>query len=355
VHGVEDYRPVWEYKNWREEQGLADECTTHGLFGDVDAGCPENASSLAWQADQVIEQIGKFRDGPFFVRWDPPEPHLPCRPTPAFAERFADRAIPPWQSFPDSLKGKPAAQRRQLRIWGLEGWTWEQWLPVVRLYYGIIAEMDHHIGRVLDRLEALGLADDTLVIYSTDHGDYCGGHGQMDKHFNMYDDVTRVPLIIRHPGTRSAGSVCDAFASNSIDIAATILAAAGIDRPESFVGHDLARMAADTEFRPRPHAFAQYFGTESGASSIRMLRDRRFKFVYHPTGDCHEFYDLEADPGELCNRIADPALAVEIRRMQAELWHTMKECGDRLANRWTETELCGRAPMAHEAGLGEGE
>ena len=200
--------------------------------------------------------------------------------------------------------------------------------------------MDHHIGRVLNKLDSLNLRENTLIIYSTDHGDYCGGHGQIDKHFNMYDDVLRVPLIISWPGKVPQQNRSDAFSSNSIDIAKTILGAAGIEAPDTFVGEDLVQMANDADFKPRTAAYAQYYGTESGAYSMRMLRDERYKFVYHPVGDCHEFYDLQEDPGELRNLIEDPSLQDEITRLKQQLFDHMKSIGDRLANAWTQKELC---------------
>ncbi|NBD38020.1 MAG: sulfatase-like hydrolase/transferase [Verrucomicrobia bacterium] len=176
--GVEEWIGPGTYAAWREQQKLPPRRRDGGLFGNVDDGCPPEKSALAWQADQVIRQLEERRNDTFFIRWDPPEPHLPCQPTPAFAERFAAAPIPPWTSFPDTLAGKPAMQKRQVRIWNVEDWTWEQWLPVVRLYYAIISEMDHHIGRVLAKLDELGLAEDTLVLYSSDHGDFCGGTGR---------------------------------------------------------------------------------------------------------------------------------------------------------------------------------
>ncbi len=346
TYGIEEYANTWLYGRQREQRGIPKLNKTHGPFGDVDHTCPPDKSSLAWQADQVIRQIEERRDGPFFVRWDPPQPHLACNPTTPFAELYADMPIEPWQSFPDTLEGKPAAQRRQQDIWGVAGWPWDNWRHTVRLYYSVVSEMDHHIGRVLDHLEDQGLANNTLVIYSTDHGDFCGGHSMIDKHFNMYDDVLRVPLIVRWPSRVPAGRNCDAFASGAIDIARTILSAAGIDAPDSFVGEDLLQLAADPDYRPRSYAYSQYFGTESGAYSCRMLRDHRYKFVYHPVGDCNEFYDLQEDPGELHNRINDPAAADIITRLKSDLWDLMADVGDPLAGKWSKVELKGVPPIA---------
>jgi arylsulfatase A-like enzyme len=337
AEGVDVYHPLWHYAKEREARNLPPIDKSHGLFGDEDTTSPADFSPLAWQADRLIDLLKTDSDQPFCLRWDPPEPHLPCNPVSEFARRYHAEDIPPWQSFPDNQEGKPATQKRQRQIWGLEEWTWKDWQPIVRLYYGIISELDHHIGRVLDTLDDLGLAEDTLVIYSTDHGDYCGGHGQMDKHFTMYDDVTHVPLILRQPGTIPAGNTCSAFASNEIDIARTLLEAAHCPVPESFVGENLIDMANGSS--PREAITSQYFGTESGAYSMRMIRNDRFKFVYHPVGEMHEFYDLAQDPGERNNRIDDPDLADDIARLKGRLWDEMNAQGDRLANRWTAVEL----------------
>ena len=344
--GVDAFISSWQYRQYREASGIPEAPKNHGLFGDENSTQPAGQTALAWQADQIISLLGNSPDSsPSFIRWDPPEPHLPCQPHSDFARLYDAASIPPWPSFPDSLENKPALLRRQRRIWGLDGWSWQDWAPVVRLYLGIISEMDHHIGRILAHLDATGLAGNTLVIYSTDHGDFCGGHGLMDKHFCFYEDIARIPLILRAPGRIPPGTACDAFASGSIDIARTILTAAGIPAPDSFIGHDLLAMAAG-ESRPRSVAYAQYFGTESGAYSCRMIRDDRFKFVYHPVGDMHEFYDLEADPAELQNRIHDPAHAPDIDRLKARLWVEMKACGDRLGCGWTEIELKGAPSLA---------
>lgn len=344
--GVDEYVNPWQHRLAMREGRIPAEPTTNGLFGDENDVTPAEQHSIAWQADHVIRMLNESKDDPFFIRWDPPEPHLPCRPSSEFAGRYSAADMQPWQSFPDSLKGKPSAQKRQRKIWGIDDWQWEDWQPVVRLYYGAITELDHHIGRVIDALDQLQLAEDTLVIYSTDHGDYCGGHGQMDKHFNMYEDVVRVPLIIRHPGKVPAGTTAEGFCSNSIDIARTILEATGIEIPDTFIGENLIDLAQLGSQGQRDVAYSQYFGTETGAYSCRMVRDARYKFVYHPTGDCHEFYDLETDPGELDNRINDDTLRIEIKRLKAKLWDVMESTGDRLANAWTAVELKGKPSLA---------
>jgi len=354
-HGVKEYAGPGHYRKWRKEQGLADPVKPNGLFGGVDEETAPTDSALAWQADRLIAMLDHcLEDGrPFLLRWDPPEPHLPCNPTRPFAERYRAEDLAPWPSWPDPLENKPGVQSRQLDIWGLRDWPWEKFQPFVQAYYGIITELDYHIGRVFAAFEERGLLDESLVIYSTDHGDFCGGHGMMDKHFSMYDDILRVPLIVRQPGLVPAGVTSDAFVTNEIDIAETIREAAGIDPQETFVGQDLVALARGEEENPRDDIFAQYFGTESGLFTSRMIRDDRYKYVYNPS-DIDEFYDLQTDPGEITNRIDAPELAPELARLRQRLIAWMEETGDRLLNKWTRTHLENGPTVADLAGLSDG-
>jgi arylsulfatase A-like enzyme len=346
-HGVDEYISSHGYRAWAADQGHPE--ARHrpmGLFGAVLDDRPADHSPVAWQADRVLELLDRSAgeaapERPFFVRWDPPEPHLPCHPPKEFHDLYESTPIPPWPSFPDALEGKPEPQRRQHEIWGTGGWTWDDWEPFVRLYYAEVSEIDHHVGRVLSWLDEHGLADDTLVVYSTDHGDFAGGHGFADKHFNMYDDVLRVPLIVRWPGRVVAGSRPEGFVSQEIDIARTLLDAADVEAPDSFVGHDLVGAAV-----PRADILSQYFGTESGMYSSRMLRERRWKYIWNPLHR-DELYDLEHDPGELTNLVDDERYAEELARLRRRLVEWMEEVGDRLCNAWTKVELLG-APNAWE-------
>ncbi len=329
-HGAEVHIPGHMYKAWRAEQGLLPQPRKHGFFGETDPHITPEQSALAWQADRVLEFMSERAAGkqPFFLRWDPVEPHLPNIVPEPYASLVPMKSIEPWPSFPDPLDNKPEAQRRTRQRWGTDQWEWEQWAPIVQRYLGEIALLDHQVGRLLDRLDVLGITQDTLVIYSTDHGDMCGGHGMMDKHFMMYDDVLRVPMIARWPGELEANVSCEAFAQNELDIAKTILAAAGVDAPPSFVGYDLRDLVADPKIRS--DAFSQYQGTHQGLYSLRMLRDRRLKYVYNPVS-IDELYDLDRDPGELTNLIDDKGYASQLDDMRQRMSEQMTEIGDPLS------------------------
>ncbi len=352
-HGFDEYLGTWPYREWREKQGIPAFERKSGGFGEIDEQCPAEKSVLHWQADHILRMLDERANqkAPFFLRWDPSEPHLPCCPPKEYADMYPPNEIPPWPSWPDPLENKPRVQKRQKRIWGIEEWPWEKWQPIVSRYFAIITQLDYELGRIIKALESYGCLDDTFIVYTTDHGDYCGGHGQIDKHFAMYDDITRVPLFIRYPEKIAAGTTSDAFVTQEIDVAKTLLEVAGIEAPESFVGQNLIDIA-NGKAEPRKDIFSQYFGGETGAYSQRMVRDYRFKYVYNPTA-FDEFYDLENDPGEIINLIDDPAMQDEIKRMKRRLWDWMGDISDPLRRKWIEVDLLGGQNQAQIAGLSD--
>ncbi len=338
--GFEDYIPNGDYKTWRKAQGLGPAPRKNGFWGEVDGEITPEQSRLAWGASELIRLLEKAStaDRPFFLRWDTDEPHLPNVVPEPYASMYNPADIPPWPSFGDPLAGKPYIQRQQLRSWGIEGWTWDQWAPIVARYLGEVSLIDSQIGRILDALDALGLAENTLVVYTPDHGDLCGGHGMADKHYVMYDDIARVPLILRWPGVLPAGQVCDAFVSSGIDLAATFCDAAGARRPETFVGKSLLPLARGDGDNSRQDIFAMYFGNQFGLYSQRMVRDRRWKYVWNLTAE-DELYDLATDPGEITNLATAPAAAAELARLRLRMLAWLEETRDPILNMWTRRQL----------------
>lgn len=341
AHGFHVFRDAQEYRAWRREQGLPPPQRTRGTFGyfgQPDVHAKPEQTRLAWGADRTIEvlETACASGQPWLVRWDPPEPHLPALPPEPFASMYGPASLSPWPSFHDTLANKPYIQRQQRHSWGVDGWTWSDWAPTVAYYLGVISELDAQVGRVLAALDRLGAADRTLVIYTTDHGDFCGGHGQMDKHFCMYDDLMRVPLIVRWPGELDGGRSCDAFAMQELDVAATIWRAAELDPPANIAGRDLRDVARGNVSRDA--VFGQYSGAQLGAYTQRMIRTPRWKYIWNAT-DVDELYDLERDPGELINRIDDPSCAGELRELRQRLYAWMESIGDPMTNGWTQRQL----------------
>jgi arylsulfatase A-like enzyme len=147
-----------------------------------------------------------------------------------------------------------------------------------------------------------------------------------------------VPLIVRWPGGAAAGACREAFVSGALDLALTLCQAAGAPTPKGFQGQSLLPLLAGEEADGRPDIYAVYHGNQFGLYSQRMVRDRRWKYVWNATA-VDELYDLEADPGELHNRAVDPARASELERLRHRLVAWMEETGDRLLNGWTRAQL----------------
>jgi arylsulfatase A-like enzyme len=341
AYGFHEHVPGREaYAAWRAAAGLPPVPRTQGWFGEIDPYIAPEETQVAWEAGRVIRLLDTYaaQDAPFYLQWELDPPHLPNVVPQPFYSMYPPGEIPPWPSFPDPLIGKPYAQAQQRRTWQVEGWTWADWAPIVSRYLGEIALIDTQIGRVLDELERLSLAGDTVVIYTTDHGDLCGGHGMVDKHMVLYDDVTRVPLIVRWPGRAIPGATCAAFVSHAIDLAITLCQVAGAPVPATFRGQGLLPLLAGESGNGRQDIFCTYHGNQFGLYSERMVRDRRCKYVWNASAE-DELYDLGADPGEVHNLATDPAYAGELARLRRRLVTWMEDTRDPLLNAWTRSQL----------------
>jgi uncharacterized sulfatase len=190
------------------------------------------------------------------------------------------------------------------------------------IYYGMTSLMDAGIGRILARLDALGLAEETLVIFTSDHGHYLGQHGLTAKGAFHYEDGIRVPFIVRWPGRVAAGRRCAAMQS-LVDLAPTLLAAAGMRVPDSMSGLDQTPVWTGRRDAMRSHVLVE---NRHQPSSIHMRTyvDADHKITVYRDREYGELFNLRDDPGEHVNLWADPAaqpLKLELfaRLMSAEL------------------------------------
>jgi arylsulfatase A-like enzyme len=218
-------------------------------------------------------------------------------------------------------------------------WKYQRYL---RDYLRVIASVDDNVGRLLDYLDADGLAGQTVVVYTSDQGFYLGEHGWFDKRF-MYEESLRMPLIVRYPPEIGPG-VDDRDLVLNLDYAPTFLDYAGVDAPAEMQGRSMRRVLAGhppADWRrsvyyhyyeyPAVHMVKRHYG----------VRTRRYKLIhFYYDIDAWELYDLEKDPRELHNVYGDPAYAPTVRELTAEL--------ERLRRLYGDTN-------AGEPGLGSGE
>lgn len=328
--GYDTYLDVDAYGTWRSEQGLPDYVVPGAhWFGGHDPG-PTEASRPFWLADQAIQRLETYAisDQPWHLRLDLVEPHIPCCPTQPFLDLYADEALRPWGNFPDPLTGKPYIQHQMRLSWGLEDYTWADWQPVVHRYLAMVSQTDAALGRVLDALDRLGLTENTVVIFTSDHGDACGSHGFIDKHYVLYDEVVRVPLLIRWPDHVAANTRSDAFVVHALDVASTCCDLAGVPIPDGFQGDSLLPLLqGNTPESWRDAAYSTYNGQQFGLYNQRMIRTYDWKYIWNPT-DVDELYDLTNDPSECHNRIADPACGSVLKNLRHRLLAHLQERAD---------------------------
>jgi len=338
--GFDTFLSDGEYHNYRKKIGVKPLPIENGFIGNADPYITPEQSRLHWSADRLIEKLRlRVKNGkPFYMNMDTHEPHLPNVVPEPYNSMYPPEKIKPWGSFSDSLENKPYIQRQQLKTWEVDDWTWENWAPIVGRYLGDISLLDAQVGRILDELESLGVADDVLVIYTADHGDMCGGHRMMDKHFVMYDDVVHIPLIMRWPNGIKAGVTHSGYVSNAIDLASTFCDVMGAEIPKTFSGKSLKPVISGDNTPVRNDIFCCYNGNQFGQYSQRMLRNEKWKYVWNPTS-IDELYDSENDKFELNNLSQDDRCKETLSKMRKRLWEWMVETNDRLQSFWIQNQL----------------
>jgi arylsulfatase A-like enzyme len=196
-------------------------------------------------------------------------------------------------------------------------WKYQRY---VKDYLRTVASVDDNVGRLLDHLDASGLDDNTVVIYSSDQGWYLGEHGWFDKRW-MYEESLRTPLIVRWPSTVAAGSETTAMVSN-LDLAPTFLDIAGADVPPEMQGRSLKPILEGTLPPDWRTSFYYHYYEYPGWHDVARhygVRTERHKLIYFYTLDEWELYDLETDPDELTSVYDDPDYADIVLELKAEL------------------------------------
>ena len=260
-------------------------------------------------------------------------PHDPYIISSELFERYRGVHIPQPASFNDEMLNRPAIYRRIQQVW--KGLEWEHFAQAIASYYAFCSLVDDQVGRVLEALRATGQAENTLIVYVSDHGDYMGDHRLMLKGIPAFDQAYRVPLILNGPGIPRGITIAQRV--NHLDLAATILP---LTSGESFAcqGRSLVPLLKDQRgcssnpvdgSSPRwsgsPH-FAECHGQRFFYTQ-RILWWEQYKYVFNGF-DLDEFYDLATDPDEMDNRVNDPQMRPTIEEMSARMWQVMHATND---------------------------
>jgi uncharacterized sulfatase len=266
-------------------------------------------------ADQTIALMEKHKDGPFFIGCGFYKPHTPwITPKKYFDLYSMDQIKLP--SIDDQTPSKyPAPALASTKPWPYFGVKPDEARECKRAYYAAISFVDAQIGRVLDAVDRLGLADSTIIVFWSDHGYHLGEHGLWFKQ-SCFEEACRVPLIIRTPGMKTAGKA-SARLVELVDLYPTLADLAGLTPPTNLEGFSVRPLLDDPESKWDHPAFSQVQRGGFPGHSVRTDRWRYTEWARGTKGS--ELYDHDADPQELHNLASDPKQAEVVSRMKALL------------------------------------
>lgn len=299
------------YKDWLDRKGI----DWHALFtGDKEhdyywyrEDAPADLRQTAWCAEEAISFMERHQEEPWMLSVNCFDPHPPYDAPAEYVEKYLARELPDpiFQEYDYYLGERLKNVRHQ---------TPQPKAPDDEVrrkkasYYGMCEIVDRHFGWIIDAVDRLGLRENTLVIFTSDHGEMLGDHGLTLKGCRFYDGAVRVPLIFSWPGVVKEGFVTDTLAELT-DIAPTIAEVCGISFPDTH-GHSLIPLLAespDREYVPRTFVRCEFFNSTNDKGGTlppvyaTMYRDERYKLVTYHTADFGELYDMEADPREQNN------------------------------------------------------
>jgi len=291
----------------------------------------------------AVEEIRRLsrRPEPWVLYVGLTEIHDPYFVVEPYASMYDPQEVPLPENYHDSLEDKPAIYRRmRQQLWSQL--TEEQVREAIAHYWGLCTMNDDVVGMLLDALEEVGVADRTLVLYTSDHGDQVGGHGLFLKGVLPFEESYRVPMVVRWPGVISPGSVCSEFVT-LCDFAPTFCEIAGAEPMDDLHGRSLVPLFKGSTPDDWPQTFfGQFCGTELYYTQ-RIVRDKRYKYVFNGF-DFDELYDLEEDPYEMRNLASDPGHEGVKRRLIGEMWRWVERTDDVLFNPYPSVALVPYGP-----------
>lgn len=308
---------------------------THGyvtdLFTDravafINRPRPRSTPFLLYVAHKAVHpDLTQFADGRLS---DPSAGNF--RPAERHRDRYAGLAVPRRPSVADNLEGKPALKRK---IEGVPPLGPETGTPdeTIRNRLRMLLAVDDGVGRILDALKQTGRLDDTIVVFTSDHGYFYGEHGLSVERRLAYEEAIRIPLLVRYPRLIKPGTQRDELVL-SLDLAPTLLELGGAPLPADLHlhGRSLVPLLQGQSWTPRRSFLVEYFSDtvfpRVSHMGYQAVRTKDWKYIhYTELNGMDELYDLAADSYELKNRIADPTAQGKLRELKAELGRLLEE------------------------------
>jgi arylsulfatase len=342
-HPEPDWPEGHDYDAWLREVRGIDPHEIYTMKQAYGPGVPAEFHQTTWCTEMAMEFISQEREGPWLMSLNPFDPHPPFDPPAEFLDRIDSSTLP----LPLFRESDIAHQKRYravdqqskdaVRIGGepvaaqvldedaedfFHSTPPSAYDPrqVKACYYAMIELIDHEFGRLVRFLEERGELENTIIIFTSDHGELLGDHGLLYKGCRFFEALVHVPLIISWPAKWSRGVVADALVE-LVDLPQTLLEAAGLPTRPEMQGKSLAPLlagSADPAYH-KPYVTSEYWDAidQSDGTHGSMYFDGRYKSIVYHGHELGEIYDLEQDPGEFENLWFDS----DKLELKAELLH----------------------------------
>lgn len=274
-------------------------------------------------------------DRPFCCFISTSEPHDPYIPPKRFFERYDLPRIRVSPTLRDDPAGKPEIVRRMRAVW--EGLSETDWQRITAAYWASITFLDHEVGRLLRALRETRQDENTIIVFTSDHGDMLGGHGLATKGIGTpYEEVYNIPLIMRVPGMAGPNPATRTAATpdptrharvSTVDLGPTLLDLCGAPALPGAQGRSI-RPLLDGKWNPEEwdEAYAEFYG-QRFVYTQRIVWHGDWKYIFSP-GGTDELYHLGDDPHERHNLAEDPAFREPLHAMAKRMWRKMRAIGD---------------------------
>ena len=353
---VSGFKPTEHGPTWRHYERVAGEPEpgrrgegeilrpgygTYRLYGEREAEGEGHDERATAEAIEAIERLSAG-DRPWAIFAGLQGPHDPYMVPSRFLDLYDLDDVPLPPSFADTLEDKPRIYRRMRRT-RFGQLSEREVREGIRHYWAYCSYLDEQFGAVLAALDRSGRAEDTIVLYCSDHADYCGDHGLFAKGVPCFRGAYHVPWIVRWPrGIRRPGRREDAFVSLA-DFVPTVLEATGLQAKREFSGASLVPFLRGE--RPadwRDAIFTQCNGVELYYTQ-RSVATRDYKYVFNGFDD-DELYDLRSEEHEMQNLAADPGMQKVVHEMCGRLWRFAEREGDAAINGYITVALAPYGP-----------
>lgn len=284
-------------------------------------GDSDHADGMA--ADRAIEILDKVKDKPFFLAVGFVRPHVPLVAPKKYFDAYDRKAMQAPIVPDDDLDDVPGIIRSYKRNSTTYGVTPELHKGLLQAYYASVSYMDAQVGRVLDALQERGLADNTIVVFTSDHGYLLGHHHKFQKQ-HLFEEATRVPFIVSVPWLKDQHGRGTAKITELVDLYPTLADLAGLRTPDTLQGTSLKPLLADTD-SPSWKKQQAFTISRSGGESIRTNDWRFTQWGFGEKG--LELYDLKNDPGEFTNQARNPEYASVVKMLRTQLIAKRNEAG----------------------------